>query len=84
MQQMALGKCVVAARVPSLVDYIEDGKTAILYEPRNVEDLADKMQMILENGEMNKKIGYNGQRVLCEECNEQRMALEIEKQFCGI
>ena len=28
MQQMALGKCVVAAKVPSLVDYVENGKTA--------------------------------------------------------
>lgn len=84
MQQMALGKCVLTARVPSLLDYIEDGKTAILYEPRNVDDLADKMKIILENDELNEKISLNGQKVLYEECNEQSMALEIEKQFLEI
>ena len=42
MQQMALGKCVVAARVNSLVDYV-DHKTAVLYEPGNAADLAEKL-----------------------------------------
>lgn len=81
MQQMALRKCVIAAKVPSLVDYIDDGRTAILYEAKNVDDLVGKMKMILDNDEMNKKVGLEGRKFLCEECNEQHMALEIERYF---
>lgn len=81
MQQMALGKCVIAARVPSLVDYIEDGKTAIMYEPKNVDDLASKMQMVIENELLMKEVAQQGQQFLSEHCNEKIMAKEIEKVY---
>lgn len=78
MQQMALGKCVIAARVPSLVDYVEDGKTALLYEPQNADDLARKLNMALENPGLCQSITRNGQHWLYECCNEKIMAVEIE------
>ena len=81
MQQMALGKCVIAARVPSLVDYIEDGKTAIMYEPKNIHDLASKMQMVIDNESLMNKIAQQGQQFLSEQCNEKIMAKEIEKVY---
>lgn len=81
MQQMALGKCVIAARVLSLIDYIEDGKTAIMYEPKNVIDLASKMQMILDDEELMNSIASAGRQYLLEYCNEQIMAKEIKKVY---
>lgn len=79
MQQMALGKCVVAARVPSLTDYIQNGETAIFYEPKNVDDLCRKMNYLLEDMETCERIGKKGREYLLEKCNERTMALEIEK-----
>ena len=79
LQQMALGKCVIAARVPSLVDYVEDGKTAILYEPQNQDDLQDKMNALLCNKNTVSKISANAGEYLQRECNEVVMAEEIEK-----
>lgn len=79
MQQMALGKCVIAARVPSLVDYVEDGKTAILYESKNIDDLERKIQKLLDSENMTESIGKNAQTYLKERCNERIMAQEIEK-----
>lgn len=79
MQQMALGKCVIAAKVPSLVDYIEDGKTAVMYEPKNVKELAYKMQALIEEEFERERIAYSGKRYLEEQCNEVIMATEIEK-----
>lgn len=81
MQQMALGKCVVAGKVPSLVDYIEDGKTAVMYEPKNVDDLATKMRLVLSDKYLNESIALNGYRFLKRECNEKIMAIDIEKLF---
>lgn len=81
MQQMALGKCVIAAKVPSLVDYVQDGKTGIFYEPGNSHDLYEKMLFLLENEAIMNKIGCNGRNYLQQYCNEKIMALEIEKEL---
>lgn len=79
LQQMALGKCVIAAKVPSLVDYIEDFQTAVLYEPEDADDLAQKMETLLDNPELSQKIAQNGQKWLREKCNERIMASQVEK-----
>ena len=81
MQQMALKKCVLTARVPSLVDYIEDMKTAVLYEPKSICDLAEKMELLIRNDELRNEIGNNAADYLMNECNEQTMAIEVEKFY---
>ena len=81
LQQMALGKCVVAADVPSLRDYIEDGKTAIMYEPQSVHELADKMKSVMIDEAYRNKIGKNAVTWLHEACNEKIMAENIEQSF---
>lgn len=84
MQQMALKKCVIAAKVPSLVDYIEDAKTAILYEPKNQTDLYMKMDTLLHNENKMLVISENASEYLKNECNEVIMAAEIEKYFIQV
>jgi len=79
LQQMALGKCVIAAKVPSLVDYIENFQTAVLYEPEDEDDLMQKMSMLLNNPEQCQRIARNGQMWLQDHCNERIMAKEIEE-----
>lgn len=84
MQQMALGKCVIAARVPSLIDYVEDGKTAIMYEPKNIEDLKEKIQMLIDDPIKIEKIAKDGCSYLEKECNEQVMAKNIEQVYLKV
>lgn len=78
MQEMALGKCVLASRVPSLTDYIIDGKNAIMYEPGNSKDCGLKMKMLLENSELINSISEEAPKYLAESCNEKTMALAVE------
>lgn len=77
MQQMLLGKCVVAARVNSLVDYIDD-TTAVLYEPGDVQDLSEKLNKLLNESKFRLEIAQNGRNYLLRQCNERIMAGEIE------
>ena len=49
LQQMALGKCVIAANVPSLNGYAEDKKTAVFYEAKNENSLAEAVNFVLVN-----------------------------------
>lgn len=78
-QQMAFGKCVLTARVPSMVDYIRENDTAVAYTPRDVEDCRSKMKLLLDNPRLTESIGQNARRFIAEACNEKIMAGEIEK-----
>lgn len=79
LQQMALGKAVVAAKVPSLVDYIEDGKNAYLYEPKNVSALLQAMNKLLSSSQTLQKLEQTAREYLILECNEEIMAWHIEQ-----
>lgn len=79
LQQMALGKCVITADVPSIRDYVNDGDTAITYKPKNVDDLIKKIVNVLENHDLRKQIGLNAREWVRNNCNEQIMASEIER-----
>lgn len=81
MQQMALGKCVIAAKVPSLMDYMQNWKTVIYYEPKSVKELKEKLEFLLNNSELINKIGEQAIDYLNTSCNEKIMALEIEKMM---
>ena len=81
MQQMALEKCVITAKVPSLLDYVEDEKTAILYCPKDVNDLKKKIQLVVSNESLREDIGKRARRFLENECNEKIMAMQIEDIF---
>ncbi|MCD2492278.1 glycosyltransferase family 4 protein [Lacrimispora sp. NSJ-141] len=86
MQQMALGKCVVAAKVPSLIDYLCDGQNAILYEPKNELDCEKKIRSVLENEKLRRQIESGTREYLKVHCNEKIMAKEVEKfiyDICG-
>ena len=80
LQQMALGKCVITAKVPSMLDYAEDMKTALFYEPGNVNDLAIKMSELLsnENEYLAEEIAVNARNYVRNISNEVTMAEEIE------
>lgn len=84
LQQMALGKCVIAADVPSLTGYAEDKKTAVFYEAKNENSLADAVNFVLDNPKEEAKIISNARNYLKNECNEKIMAEQIESFYLKI
>lgn len=84
LQQMALGKCVIAADVPSLNGYAEDKKTAVFYEAKNENSLADAVNFVLDNPKEEAKIISNARDYLKNECNEKIMAEQIESFYLKI
>ncbi len=81
MQQMALEKCVITARVPSLIDYIQDGKTALFYESKNIDDLSEKIKDVLLDVKKQQQVGANARNFLSQYCNERIMSGSIEEFF---
>jgi len=87
LDSMAMGKAVIVSKVPGIIDYVEDGKTAILYEPYNAEDLKEKVEYLLNNPQEAKRIGREARRVVELYYNEENMARGIYKaikELCKI
>ena len=49
LENMVLGKPVIATRVGGMIDYFEEGVSAIGYEAGNVEELRQKIRTYLDN-----------------------------------
>lgn len=81
LQQMALKKCVIVSDAPSILDYVEAGRTAFIYRNHNVAALKEKIEMVCLNYEKRKEIEENAYQFVKNICNEQKMAEKIEKYF---
>jgi glycosyltransferase involved in cell wall biosynthesis len=64
-EAMACGCPVVATRLASGPELVEDGISGLLADPANPFDLAEKINILLSNTELAQKLGNNArQRVL--------------------
>lgn len=79
LQQMAMGKAVIAARVPSLVDYGRDDETILFYHPQDSDDLAEKMEILITDEEKRNQIALTGMVNIRNEYSEEAMAIKVEK-----
>ena len=58
----ACGKPVIASRLGAMAELVEDGKTGLLFEPGNPEDLADKMHWMIEHETECIEMGKNARK----------------------
>jgi glycosyltransferase involved in cell wall biosynthesis len=61
-EAFACGKAVIASRLGAMAELIEDGKTGLLFEPGNPDDLADKIKWMIENEDACVEMGKNARK----------------------
>ncbi|NLW48655.1 MAG: glycosyltransferase family 4 protein [Firmicutes bacterium] len=59
-EAMACGIPVIVSNIGGSVELVEDGVTGYLFEPRNENDLAEKMDKIIQNPDTIQTFGENG------------------------
>lgn len=59
LESFAIKKCVVASNLGSLAENIENGKTGLLFECKNAEDLRRKAEFLFQNRNKAKEWGTN-------------------------
>jgi len=55
----ACGTCVIASDVPGLRDSVVDGETGLLYEYGNIEQLAEKIMLLLRDEHLRNRLSRN-------------------------
>lgn len=69
VEAMAAGKPVVASRAGGLERIVEDGVTGLLAEPGNAAELASKIEILLSDPALRKKLGSAGRKKAEKEYN---------------
>lgn len=59
IEAYAYGKPVIASNFGCFPELIEEGKTGFLFEPKNSEDLSNKIKLLLDNNELLVQLGKN-------------------------
>ena len=60
LEAMSCGKSVVASNVGGIPYIVEDGKTGLLFECGDIEDLTENVITLLQNKELREKMGAAG------------------------
>jgi glycosyltransferase involved in cell wall biosynthesis len=66
VEAFAHGLPVLATRLGSMADIIEDGKTGLLFNPGDAADLANKAQWLLDHPQQAQALGDNARQVYLE------------------
>lgn len=81
VEGMMAGNLMIGSDSGATTEIIEDGVTGILYKCKDKKDLANKMKKIIENPNMIKKIGREGQKHAIEAFSSKKNALLVLKYY---
>jgi len=71
-EAFACGKPVIASRLGGMAEIVEDGKTGLLFEAGNPEDLAEKLQWMTEHEKACIAMGKNARKEFEEKYTAER------------
>jgi glycosyltransferase involved in cell wall biosynthesis len=63
-EAMSLGRPVIGAEIGGIPELVQDGETGLLFEPRNPDDLAEKMRLLNNRPDLRVVWGGNGRRMV--------------------
>jgi len=68
-EAMACGKPVIGTNVGGIRDQIIDGHNGFLVQPRNPEEIAEKILWLIDNPKEANRMGVNGRKIVEEKFN---------------
>lgn len=77
VEGMMAGNLMIGSNSGATTEIIQDGITGYLYQCNDKNDLANKMKMVIENPNVIKKIGINGQKDAVEKFSSEKNALLV-------
>ncbi len=80
-EYMAAGKPILSSALPTILEILEDGKTAALFEPENMDSFCDKLDKLLDNPEYMNTLSKNASYKVEEYTWEARVKKIIKIPF---
>jgi glycosyltransferase involved in cell wall biosynthesis len=74
---MALGKAIIVPEVPGVKDYVRGNQDGIFYESGNAYDLKKKMQYLLDNPSVIKKLGKEAKNSADAKFSDKIMSIQM-------
>ena len=71
LEAMASRKPIIASNVGGVHAVIKDGYNGLLFETENVEDLAEKIKLVLTDNDLAEKLAQNGYQYVQEKLSEE-------------
>lgn len=84
IEAMACGIPIVGSAVDGVLDLVEDGKTGFLIYSDNAKDYAEKIVCLLNNEELEKRMGLEGKKRAADFFNIRQNSLEIMNLYDNI
>lgn len=81
LQSMAMGKAVIVTKVPSTIDYINDGEDALFVKLNDVVDMKNKIMYLINNPHEIVRLGKNARKTIENRFTEKHMAEGIYHAF---
>jgi glycosyltransferase involved in cell wall biosynthesis len=81
VEAMACGKPVIASDLPGVRTVVDDGVNGFLVRPRDCEDLATKMRLLLENNEIRVTFGRAGRKKVEEKYSWENIGKKLERLY---
>lgn len=79
LEAMASGKPVIGSNVGGIPSLIEDGRNGFLFESENVDDLADKLQRLLSDPTLARRMGEESRRIVEEKFSSEKYVENFRK-----
>ncbi len=80
-EYMAMGKAIVASNLGQIGKVLEDGKTAILVEPGNVDALVDGILKLAKDENLREKLGKNAREKVIKNYTWQKNVQRLIKRL---
>ena len=80
----AHGKPVIASAINGIPEVVIDGTTGLLFRYGDVDDLAEKINMLHDNADYTHKLGLAGRRFLDKELSSSSRLAKLEAILDGL
>ena len=84
IEAMASGTALIASRSGAIEEIIEHGKSGLIYDRYNVDELAHHMQLILENRTLRRFLQIEGHRRVTELFTQDEIMSQVEAKLMEI
>ena len=77
-EYMAAGKPIISSALPTIIEILEDGETASLFEPDNFGSFCEKLDLVLNNSNYSKTLSENASSKVLDYTWEARVEKILE------